>query len=307
MDAKMKDAYSNFLSSFITADELTYDQIISLQMVCPCCREPVFKVHREVPAKAIDFFSHHKSQMEIPADCERRVATISDGDRETVNRASRGQSLRLFKSVIRDALAFIPIHGERFTPDNTPLIRGMADELAYMVRYLDHVGELTNFVSVNESVREQFGTKNLTKFEKSFRSQIAADLLLTLATDTSSKSFTHIVERALKAIHKPGLGRHLTDSAKATIAAFESRNFQPNALPKFLQDAEDPANEFNICMLLIDSMLRQLHQIPYLKIIGNAKQNRAPLFDLTVEDFILDEGATLNDDQENEVYSGPKI
>lgn len=105
----MKDAYSNLLSSFHKAAELEYDDTTNLQMVCPCCREPVFKVRRNVDHDEVDYFSHYKAQIAIAAECERRVGAISDADKQSRNATAWNQSLALFRSVVQAALMMIPI------------------------------------------------------------------------------------------------------------------------------------------------------------------------------------------------------
>jgi len=101
----MKIAYSTLLGEYVRADEVEHADTAPFQIVCPACRDPVFKVARQANGGLSTFFSHHHKPKEIVADCELRVGGISQAEQDHVNTASRGQTLKAFQRVLRDALA----------------------------------------------------------------------------------------------------------------------------------------------------------------------------------------------------------
>lgn len=298
----------NFLSSYYKAEELDYENIAQLQMVCPCCREPVFKVARQSEAGSVDYFSHHKAQAAISAECERRVAGISASQREAVNEASRGQSLALFRSVVTGALKKIPIHDRVYEPSLGGPSRKWAQKVATMLHVMIREKALENVVTYTDDIRQGWGSISETKFERSYRTKIAADLMRTLVTEHSSRSFNYILDRAIVKCHLPGLtGKQLTESASATMFSFEMFNGLVRKLPGgALKDY--PAESFkktDYIFLYIDAMMRELHQLPYFKIIANVKAGKEPLAEITYDDYAMDKGARMQTEEEIEVsYPG---
>ncbi len=95
--------YSVLLGEHIHAPAVSYDDCRSFQIVCPACREPVFKVVRDSSAP-IHYLSHYAADQAYAADCELRVRSIPRADIEAADAASRGQRLKLFLQVLRDTL-----------------------------------------------------------------------------------------------------------------------------------------------------------------------------------------------------------
>lgn len=54
----MKLGYSNLLSELIRAELIDYKDSEKFQIVCPCCKEPVFKVIRSNESIPIHYLSH---------------------------------------------------------------------------------------------------------------------------------------------------------------------------------------------------------------------------------------------------------
>jgi hypothetical protein len=304
----MNDAYSIFLSSYYKAQEIDYENIAQLQMVCPCCREPVFKVARQSETGSIAYFSHHKVQAAISAECERRVAGLSVEQKEAVNAASRGQSLALFRSVVTGALKKIPIHERIYEPSSGGPSRKWAQKVAVLLRVLVRENDLENVVGYTDKIRQGWGSTSETKFERSYRTQIAADLMRTLVTEHSSRSFNYILDRAIVKCHQPGLiGKQLTESAAATMFSFEGLNGLVKKLPgaKAKGYAQEYYDDTNYIFLYIDTMMRELHQLPYFKIIANVKAGKDPLDGITYDDYALDKGARMQTEDEIKVnYPG---
>lgn len=117
----MKTGYSNLLGEYVAATDLQHADTVAFQVVCPHCREAVFKVERQDS----HFLSHHHA---FPGsdECELRVAALPHDRVAQTNAASRGQTLKLFLSVFRDAVNLAW---------NEP---GAQDESAWIIPRLEH-------------------------------------------------------------------------------------------------------------------------------------------------------------------------
>ena len=100
----MKYGHSNLLGETIEAGLLDYSDYRTFQIVCPVCRENVFKVVRDVLPAPIHYLSHYAAAQAYAADCELRVAGFSQREIEQQNLISRGQKIDLFLRVLRDAI-----------------------------------------------------------------------------------------------------------------------------------------------------------------------------------------------------------
>jgi hypothetical protein len=99
----MKYGHSILLSETIEAVRLEYPDCRAFQVVCPMCREPIFKGVREQPA-VVHYLSHYGAASAYAAECELRVGRFDAGEIERQNLSSRGQRLELFLRVLRDMI-----------------------------------------------------------------------------------------------------------------------------------------------------------------------------------------------------------
>jgi len=97
----MKIGYSNLLRHLVDAPEIEHGECESLQIVCPECREPVFKTERAREGSGQHFLSHYGADRAMVAQCELRVGALSSGDARTSAAEGRGQNLKLFLRVLR--------------------------------------------------------------------------------------------------------------------------------------------------------------------------------------------------------------
>lgn len=98
----MKLGYSLLLGEYINSDCINHDDCKSFQIVCPSCKEPIFKVVRET--HGTHYLSHYEKGKAYEADCELRVGNISREEVEKVNSDSKGQRLKYFLEVLRTAI-----------------------------------------------------------------------------------------------------------------------------------------------------------------------------------------------------------
>lgn len=101
----MNIGYSNILGEHIQAAVLHHKDCEPFQVVCPCCREPVFKVERaDGTGQTIHYLSHYAADTAYQADCELRVAAIGEESVRQGDKVSRDQRLQYFLQVLRDLI-----------------------------------------------------------------------------------------------------------------------------------------------------------------------------------------------------------
>lgn len=100
----MKYGFSLFLQEYIEPEKVEYDDCRSFQIVCPNCKEPVFKVARKNHDIQIHYFSHYKKDETLNEQCELRVNRISIETINKKNYESKEQKLSLFIKVFQDLI-----------------------------------------------------------------------------------------------------------------------------------------------------------------------------------------------------------
>lgn len=110
----MKLGYSLLLGEYVAAEKIDYSDCKNFQIVCPNCKEPIFKVERELKPQIIHYLSHYNRDKTYVDICELRVIKISQNEIQSVNNISRDQKLEYFLSVLRDVII------ENEYPNNNP-------------------------------------------------------------------------------------------------------------------------------------------------------------------------------------------
>lgn len=100
----MKIGYSNLLGEFIESKSIDYDDCKNFQIVCPSCKEPVFKVSRQNENEIINYLSHYERDKSYNQECELRVDKIESSTILNTNSNSRNQRLVYFLNVLRSAI-----------------------------------------------------------------------------------------------------------------------------------------------------------------------------------------------------------
>lgn len=107
----MKLGYSILLGETLEASVLQYRDCERFQVICPVCKEPIFKVRR--PAGKLEemhYFSHYASQKAYQGQCELRVTGTEARAIAHANAVSREQRLTYFLSVLRRTIGNTPIY-----------------------------------------------------------------------------------------------------------------------------------------------------------------------------------------------------
>lgn len=101
----MKYGYSMLLGELINSEMIDYDDCKSFQIVCPSCREPIFKVKRDTqPIQSIHYLSHYEKSSSYQSDCELRVNSYKSDEVKESNQQSRNQKLKYFLEVLQETV-----------------------------------------------------------------------------------------------------------------------------------------------------------------------------------------------------------
>ncbi len=287
----MKDAYSNLLGEFVEARDVDNQDVAGFQIVCPCCRDAIFKVCRETDSATIDFFSHYKAPKDFTvAECERRVKGMTSEEISRINASGKAQTLEAFRRVLRQAVSAIPVSGkligEEVVTKNLALYQEVAAFMEFVINTAHEQGMLYGFVANSDKIINAYGYENLSVFGASFRNRTAVDLVRTLFASSNAKNILYMVARGVNTAYEPDYQKGKTvlkakgRAAKLLEAGMVGSDFGD-------LDAETAARLL-MANLSLDAMIREIQRLPFLKMIENAKAGKPPLMNLTIEDYLPD-------------------
>jgi hypothetical protein len=198
----MRQGYSILLGETLEASELEYHDCESFQVVCPTCREPLFKGVRVAGREdALHYLSHYSTSASVTTECELRAAR-SAAQVATENRVSREQRLEYFLSVLRRTLSLDPMYTKSAESTHWQLnkatgfthLRNECFELAvqnrdndayFLENARDYVGKLENV-----------GWKLQTSFSRTVQMRIAHDMWRTLTTPLARSNYDFLFNHA---------------------------------------------------------------------------------------------------------------
>lgn len=102
----MRFGYSILLREFTEAEEVEFGDCELHQIVCPACRDPIFKKTRgrSGSEERTHFLSHYAADGEDDRDCELRCAAIGREHLAPFDAVHRKQTLQGFFAVLREAV-----------------------------------------------------------------------------------------------------------------------------------------------------------------------------------------------------------
>ena len=100
----MKLGYSMTLGEILEAEEIEPGDCGTFLVVCPACREAVFKKTLTHASGVTHYLSHHLATDEESRQCELRVAAMSKERVSQFNAESRGQTLNRFMVVLQSEI-----------------------------------------------------------------------------------------------------------------------------------------------------------------------------------------------------------
>ena len=312
----MRVALSMLLGEHVEATQVEHADVVGFQVVCPCCRESVFKVARSNRNGGTQFFSHRVARPGTE-DCERRVAALSRSTILSYDSMSRGQTLKAFSSVLRQAVDLdIYAHSgatpRRFHEDlaKCPAVGNLCRNVAWRLKDLDIERDLTDLADSVIGIHRTLGWEHDTGFATQVQKSIALDLLSHLVTHQGERSRDHLVRHALgllQARYERG-GRSVESDVSGrlnvmdVLPAFMTRNghasramlssFHAVKLKGYDKSLYDRFEEH-----VIGSMLSVLVRLPYRRMLENHRSGTSPIRDIEPTMFLSLARAPADDER----------
>lgn len=202
----MKTGYSILLGEYIDANALEHRDCEPFQIVCPECYEPLFKVERDSQAKKSDYLSHYRQTTAFQSQCELRVSSKSNSERQKHNSESRDQKLDFFLKVFAAALGKDPYFGYGKSITHSHKIINKSKALSVFKRqHFDtarKTGWLHDFSNFSEAAEfyvsesGSFGETPATGFSLSTQIRIASDIMKLLLTEPGRKNYEMLFNHA---------------------------------------------------------------------------------------------------------------
>jgi hypothetical protein len=203
----VKTGYSLLLGEYVAAPALEYRDCEPFQIVCPQCREPLFKVSRQDAESPIEYLSHYKASAAYAADCELRVSAQSATEVKRHNRDARDQRLRYFLEVFERLLSRDPVFS---APENLPTLHKTFNRSKAFKLLKNQMQKAQRDNSGGSDGREMlqrcsnlylseirdFGVFEKTGFAVTTQVRIAADMMSYLTTESASGNFSLLCNQA---------------------------------------------------------------------------------------------------------------
>lgn len=282
----MKDAYSPIFQEYVVAAQVGYHQMAELQVVCPCCREAVHRAEGQYKGKNAAFFKHYRIPKGLSViDCDRRSDATSDSDKERSNQEARKQSLAIFRAVLRNAVAPMPVRGRllpeadaSWNSEETWVINATTAGIRQYVAATEEKA-LRNLTFRNSQRLLSIRGLDVRPFaEPSIRSSIAADLVRIVFLDNSYRTAKYLVSRAMYDCFP-----RASPFVEPTLRG-RNRMLQI-ACETFHKDREDRGTLAPLFVLL-DAVLRELERLPFEKMRTNAFEGERPMARVTIDDYL---------------------
>ncbi len=101
----MRIGHSLATSETISAEHVEYGDCAKYQVVCPVCREAVFKALRQVADRPpVHYLSHYHADSDEARHCELRVEVLAKEHHAKLVAVNHGQTLAGFMATFRDSL-----------------------------------------------------------------------------------------------------------------------------------------------------------------------------------------------------------
>jgi hypothetical protein len=282
----MKDAYSPLYQEFLDAFQVGYEQMAGLQIVCPCCNEPVFRVERSTTAGPTAYFSHYAAPEGLSVlDCERRVAGMPSTEKEERNQAARNQSLAVFRAVLRDAVAPIPIKGRLLSERDKSwlpsdmIMNGVTLAVRHFATTTDRQSIRKLTFRNSQRMLSLRGAEINPNAKPSIRSSIAADLFISAFSDYSHRTAMYLVARSMADCFQKS-----SEWPHKSIFHGRARTMEV-AIWNHFPDRSD-RDVFAATLVTVDFILRELERLPFEKMIINARNGRKPMEGVTIDDYL---------------------
>jgi len=281
----MKTGYSNFTGELLAADVIKYEDCKALQIVCPACRDAVYKVERSSSGGVSHFLSHYKAVDIVIEECELRVKSISSSEISENNNKARHQRLELFMKVFQDLIYAHPYHrdGTKNEIDEQFDLQNKNRSLQMLYEYIrKNILKTTpekSFKQGEEYFLEELntaGAKFATTFPQRIQMRIAHDIWLTLNRLASKKNLKMLFNHAFfvfyadndSIVKDQNSKDPRLDERKEAIRAIERMMLTaPKKEAKALWDTNKVGFKF-IAKNILDYMVSELMKLHYAEALA---------------------------------------
>jgi len=198
----MKIGYSILLGETIDAHRIEYRDCERFQIVCPHCREPLFKAKRSAGVhEDLHYLSHYSVDTAYQGICDLRVGRMNQCEVDQQNYTSREQRLRYFLSVLTRTLSLDPIYAESAEKSHWKLNKAPVIEFLKDVTW-DSVILPNREVIFDEGVidylssLEAAGWGLQTGFSIDMQKRISRDMWLTCTTSAGRGNYNYLFNHA---------------------------------------------------------------------------------------------------------------
>ncbi len=285
------------------AEVISHGDCAPLQIVCPACKEPVFKsVLARSTESSTHYFSHYKKDRAYVAECELRVRSISETARTTHDSESRGQRLSYFLKCFSRLLVQDPYityqksfeQTQRTISQTKPLkmIRKTLYENAFASGLLDDPEHI--FLTADEYVQEMtsFGEVPKTDFSLMVQRRIARDIFEAIHTEPQRSNYAYLFGHALLVLYSKYLNaaNHthggLDQFSRSFLSILERLisgdwNMVESAINELMHNTvyppfvEEPLVAFNFLAIEITyEMVGTLLRLPYFDLLKEYESGR---------------------------------
>ena len=201
----MKYGYSLFLQEHVKPKDVNYEDTRLFQIVCPECKEPVFKVSRDLYNKAANYFSHYRKDETLNQQCELRVNSIPSSTVNEVAVQSRNQKLSLFLKVFQDMVwdnEFDEANRKRIKQRYYELQRSsiFSEITVYFLRYARDLSTDKQRICgmFDETIQNKLKSKEIynSDFAMNIQKEYAYEFLNHLVAGNSKKNFLFLLNTA---------------------------------------------------------------------------------------------------------------
>lgn len=217
----MKMGYSILLGEYVQASALEHKDCEHFQVVCPACKEPVFKVAQKWQNAIRHYLSHYRADRSHASDCEMRVSRLTGQEISRVNALSRDQKLSLFLGVLQSAV-LKTMWGSRNRNPVRKAIRDMQgkNHLAFLrdvtFNHLETDAFLKDFDPMVETYYGDAGRPE-TAFAEMVQRRIARDMFGHVLSQNARRSYDFLFNSSL--LHLVGRMEAAEEAGTATAAS----------------------------------------------------------------------------------------
>ncbi|HIH2751710.1 TPA: hypothetical protein ACYLN4_007559 [Burkholderia lata] len=197
----VRTGYSILLGETLQAETVQYRDCERFQIVCPHCREPIFKVRRVNDEGDLHYLAHYASARAYQGECDLRVAQLDRQLLEQQNHLSREQRLAYFLGVLRRTLAMSPMYVDpaekiHWRLDHAPGIVHIRD-LAWSALATEPIAVFEDASGDYLYRLEDSGWEIATSFSLERQKQIARDMWLTVTSGNGRSNFDYLFNHGL--------------------------------------------------------------------------------------------------------------